>query len=74
MPLELTPRVGNVADASRISCIPIDTLNRLRLQAPAEGPPHYYVGRRVYYPLTGPNSLETWIEQMAADPRRGKRA
>jgi hypothetical protein len=64
------PNIGDVADVARISRIPRDTLIRLRLQHPEDSPPHYYVGRRVYYPLTGPNSLLTWMEARVSAPQR----
>lgn len=64
--------VGDTNDASRISAIPRKTLVNLRLYRPDQSPPHYYVGRRVYYPLTGPNSLESWMLARASDPRRGR--
>lgn len=66
--------VGDVNDVARLSRIPKDTLIRLRLQRPEDSPPHYYVGRRVYYPLTGPNSLQSWMIDRAAAPNRGRRA
>ncbi len=63
MSQETHPSVGSVYDVSRISRIPVSTLNHMRRSAPDDGPPHYYVGRRVYYPLSGPDSLESWIKR-----------
>lgn len=60
------PEVGNVFDVSRISKIPVATLNDLRSKHPDRSPPFYRVGRRCYYPLTGPNGLRAWIDAKIA--------
>lgn len=38
-------------------------LRKLRAQRPDESPPFVQIGQRYLYPLSGPNGLETWIEQ-----------
>lgn len=54
--------IGDVHDVSRITRIPVATLNGLRTYRPDESPPFYRVGRRVYYPLTGAQGLRAWLE------------
>lgn len=47
-------------------------LEKLRLYKPAESPPFLRIGKRVVYPLSGPNSLETWINDRVAAARDGR--
>jgi hypothetical protein len=46
-------------------------LRRLRIYQPELSPPFMKIGRRVLYPLTGPDSLETWAAGRVAN--RGAR-
>lgn len=58
--------IGTVHDVSRISKIPVATLNDLRARTPERSPNFYRVGRRIYYPLNGPKGLRAWIEEKIA--------
>lgn len=52
---------GNVDDVARITGLSISTLNKRRLFNPELSPPFAKVGKRVVYPLTGPNSVSAWV-------------
>lgn len=56
-------RFGDVDKVSEITGLSKSTLIRYRLYQPEMSPPFARVGRRIVYPLTGPNSVSTWIEQ-----------
>lgn len=56
-------RFGDVDKVSEITGISKSTLIKLRLYQPEMSPPFARVGRRIVYPLTGPNSVSQWIEE-----------
>lgn len=56
-------RFGDVEDVAEITGISKSTLIKHRLYNPDLSPPFARVGRRVVYPLTGPNSVSAWMEQ-----------
>lgn len=55
-------RLASVDLVSKLTSIPVSTLNMLRSKRPAESPPHVKIGGRIYYPLSGEHSLESWID------------
>ena len=55
--------IGDVDRVAAITGISVSHLIKLRLYQPEKSPPHFRVGRLVKYPLTGPNSLQTWIAE-----------
>lgn len=57
----MTPFLATTKQASHATGLSISLLNKLRIYRPEESPPYVKVGRKVLYPLTGPNSLETWV-------------
>lgn len=58
-----TVQFGDVHQAAKITGISASTLVKHRLYNPELSPPFAKVGRRVLYPLSGPNSVATWIEK-----------
>ncbi|BAK66428.1 hypothetical protein SLG_17530 [Sphingobium sp. SYK-6] len=56
-------RYGNVDDVAEITGLAKQTLVQYRLYRPELSPPFARIGRRVVYPLTGPNSVTSWMEQ-----------
>lgn len=52
--------VKRVAELTGISR---SQLNKLRIYNPENSPPFFRVGRRVVYPLNGPNGLARWAAQ-----------
>lgn len=56
-------RFGDVTEVARLTGISVSTLNKHRVYHPDLSPPFAKVGHRVVYPLTGPNSVATWMEQ-----------
>ena len=59
--MEDISRFGDVRTVAAISGVSRSHLNKLRLYRASESPPFMRIGRKVLYPLTGPNSLESWI-------------
>lgn len=47
-------------------------LEKLRLQKPTESPPFLRIGKKILYPLSGPNSLEAWVNDRVAAARDGQ--
>ena len=60
------PEYGTVAEVARRTRISVSTLNRWRTYQPEASPPFARFGRKIRYPLTGANSLETWAESKVA--------
>lgn len=61
------PFTGSARDVVRLTGIPLSTLVKLRLYRPKDSPPNFRIGTRVYYPLRGVDSLETWLaDRMSA--------
>jgi hypothetical protein len=54
------PEFANVHEVAKRLGVSVSFLTKRRLYDPAKSPPFICFGRRVIYPLTGPNSLETW--------------
>jgi hypothetical protein len=52
--------VHRVAELTGLSA---SQLKKLRLFKPEKSPPFFHVGRRVLYPLNGPNGLGSWAAQ-----------
>ena len=59
------PQFGDVKRVAEIVGLSTRTLIRARLYEPEKSPPFFRVGRRVLYPLTGENSLESWTSARA---------
>jgi hypothetical protein len=57
-----TRMLGSVADVSKITSIPVSTLNFMRRKKPDQSPPFFKIGGKVFYPLTGEGGLESWIQ------------
>lgn len=71
---EYDPQIAtaSVEDVALLTCIPVGTLLSLRRKNPTESPPFFKVGRSVRYRLTGPNSVESWIDEKIAAARKGR--
>lgn len=57
---------GDVHKVAEITGLAKYTLDRMRVLRPEESPPFLRIGKRVIYPLTGPNGLGAWVEQRVA--------
>lgn len=53
--------LGDVKDVAKLVGLSPGQLTKLRLYNPDHSPPFIRIGRRVLYPITGENSLETWL-------------
>lgn len=63
---------ASVDTVARMTGIPVGTLIALRRNHPTESPPFFTVGRRsIRYRLTGPNSVESWLDQKIAAAQIG---
>ena len=54
-------KTATAAEMARILGISKSSLDKTRCLRPENGPPHFYIGRRVIYPLTGPNGFSAWM-------------
>lgn len=64
-------------DAKRVSEIiglSEGQLIKLRLYNPENSPHFFRIGRRVLYPLNGPNGLSAWVDQRLQGGRRPRQA
>lgn len=70
---EYDPQIatGTVENVAVLTGIPVGTLLSLRQKNPKESPPFFKVGRSVRYRITGPDSVESWIEQKIAAAQQG---
>jgi len=56
----------DTAGASQMTSLSTSYLRNLRIYDIDNSPPFVRVGRRVLYPLDGPNGLRAWIEKRTA--------
>lgn len=49
------------AEMARILGVSKSALDKQRSVSPEKGPPFVRFGRRVLYPITGPNSYSAWL-------------
>lgn len=56
----------DTAGASQMTSLSMSYLRNLRIYDVDNSPPFVRVGRRVLYPLDGPNGLRAWIENRAS--------
>ena len=68
MPAEQT--FGDAKAVANLIGISKSHLDRLRAYRSEDSPPFVRIGRRCLYPLTGANSLETWLAERTVGGKR----
>ena len=60
------PEFADTKNVAKRLGVSVSFLTKLRIYSPEQSPPFLSIGgRRIVYPLTGPNSLETWAAERA---------
>lgn len=57
------PKLVDEATAAAAIGVSPSHLKKVRLYEPDSAVPHLHIGRRVLYPLNGPNGLGAWVEE-----------
>lgn len=68
--MQAEQKYGDAKTVATITGISKSHLDRLRAYRPDSSPPFVRIGRRCLYPLTGANSLETWLADRTVGGKR----
>lgn len=64
-------QLGDVKEVAKLIGLSESQLNKLRVNNPEHSPPFIRLGRIVRYPITGENSLETWLAERTCGGLKG---